>query len=118
MNRKRPLRIGIEATALSDETAAGIGRVVFQYLSEWEKLDSDHFFFVYSNREIVFQSFERRNWHKRILIQKEKPQSLYQRIKFFKRLATYINFLLPFLLKKDKIDIFIGTYTQFFPLFF
>lgn len=117
-NSESGLRIGIEVTSLSLNQLTGIPRVVIEYINILQNIDKENQYFLYSNRKIKHIDVVNEKWNRKVLTNLEKYKNPF--FNFFIRLFTknyfYVIFILPFLLHRDKIDVFIGTTPQFFPL--
>ena len=98
------MRIGIDARLL-ERKITGIGRVLILLLKELPKIDNKNNYFLFSYEKI---DFNMGGYFKNIQTMKSfGPQKIFSPI--------WINFILPKLLKKNKIDLFFSI-NQLIPL--
>jgi glycosyltransferase involved in cell wall biosynthesis len=141
------MRIAVEAHALTDEAITGVGNVILHYLNELQKLDTENEYFIYAMDDLKHLVFKNPKWRyinfqyrlkrARMNIRKAwldlKKQSghtggashfirlLFLRIaKILLEVPDEIvfSFKLASSLKKNDIDIYIGTSTYYYPYVF
>ena len=137
------MNIAIESFSLSLNKITGIGNVNLNYLRELEKLDRDNNYFVYTLDGLLHFTITNPRWThvtydskiKRML---NRYEALYAKIRtgntsltsiraIFIRLAkmvleganwTCIYLWLALSLRKNRIDVYLGIFADFFPLYF
>ncbi len=95
------MRIGIDARPLSREIT-GIGMYVCEIIKNLNQIDTHNQYILYSNRDIHIDFELRNNWT--IKVHKFPIGNL------------WLNLIMPFCIKRDKIDVFWGT-SHILPLF-
>jgi glycosyltransferase involved in cell wall biosynthesis len=139
------MRIAVEAHALCQDKITGVGNVVLHYLNELQRIDDDNEYFIYAMEDLKHFVTTGPKWHyvdfryplkklrmgtrqawlnlkdsgkKRIII---RMQILILRVaKIILELIDEIVFTwkLAASLKKNGIDIYLGTSTYYYPYFF
>lgn len=138
------MKIVIEAFALSQERLTGVGYVVLNYLNCLQKLDADNTYFVFSMDPLVRGSIagdrwnslsfdnmfsKARKWSRRKWEQYQKKRNhLIQPIYviwfrvlkiLFETLDELVTSLqLVSFIKRERIDVYVGTSTYYYPLLF
>lgn len=139
------MKIAVEAHALSQEKITGVGKVVLHYLDELQKIDGDNEYFIYTMDEIRHVSFNSPLWRyvdfqyplKRLRVRvrsrwlqlRDSTEAgplhgirliLYRIAKILLESIDEIIFSLYLAssLKKNRIDLYIGTSTYYYPYFF
>jgi glycosyltransferase involved in cell wall biosynthesis len=140
------MKIAIEAHALSQEKITGVGMVILHYMNELQKIDSENEYFIYTMDDLKHATIKNLRWRHvdfhyplktiRIKIwhawnkrksngnQKGMFQSasllVLRILKIFLELIDEIifSFKLASSIKSNKIDIYLGTSTYYYPYFF
>jgi len=138
------MRIAIEALSLSSENVTGIGNVTLHYIQELQKIDADNHYYIYTIDELLHVAIRGGRWkhvqyncwikHKKYAVinawknLKDHPRtsSLLLRIYFLRIFkmalevidAVCLHIWIAASLRKNKIDVYIGIFADFFPFFF
>jgi len=139
------MRIAIEAISLSSEHVTGIGNVTLHYIRELQKIDPDNHYFIYTIDDLLHVDIPGDRWKHvqyRCWIKNKKydvtgvwralresgprTASTPVRILYLRILkmaleaidAVCLHVWLAFSLLKNNIDVYIGTFADFFPFFF
>jgi glycosyltransferase involved in cell wall biosynthesis len=139
------MRIAIEAISLSSEHVTGIGNVTLHYIQELQKIDPDNQYFIYTIDDLLHVDISDDRWKHvqyRCWIKNKKydvtsvlktlregssrAASSPLRIMHLRILkmvleaidAACLHIWLAFSLRKNRIDVYIGTFADFFPFFF
>jgi glycosyltransferase involved in cell wall biosynthesis len=139
------MNIAIEAFALSSDKPTGIGNVIASYLQELKKIDRNNYYYVYTIDGLSHVNLNHNRWShiqynywiKRKKYDVMKAWELTHDIKikkmrtimkmYYLRLIkmffefidrTCLYFWIAQSLRKNNIDVFIGTFADFFPLYF
>jgi glycosyltransferase involved in cell wall biosynthesis len=140
------MKIAIEAHALSQDKITGVGTVILHYMNELQKIDSANEYFIYSMDDLKHVEFRNPLWQHvdfQYLLKKIRirvwlawngkrsgtgPKGLYTRVlilvlrllKIFLELLdeAVFSFKLASSIKKNGIDVYLGTSTYYYPYFF
>ena len=139
------MRIAIEAISLSSENITGIGNVTLHYIRELQKIDADNHYFIYTIDDLLhvdirgdmWKHVQYNSWIKQKkydvasvwkALKKNSPKTLSSLAKiYYLRIikmcleaidAVCLHVWLAFSLRKNKIDVYIGIFADFFPFFF
>ena len=116
---KKTKIISIEAVVLSDDKPTGVGRAVKGYIKSLIESDHENLYHIFMVAPSDNLSINKSNivlhYFSDILpdrLQKKRYINILYKIKFI-----YIWFIIPFISKKIRSDIFIGTHGLLFPLY-
>lgn len=141
------MNIAIEAFALSLDKVTGIGNVALKYIEELQKLDSVNRYFVYTTDGLKHVDLHNKNWShidyvtapkraKRAVratwLRLREAQSLQPTasrqaaiiiLRTIKMIIeaidrVYFPFWLALSFRKNRIDVYFGTYADFYPFVF
>ncbi|MBN1495209.1 MAG: glycosyltransferase family 4 protein [Spirochaetes bacterium] len=141
------MKIAVEAHALSQEKITGVGNVILHYLNELQRIDTKNEYFIYTMEDLKHLNIGAPRWHhvefsypvKRLLVKtrrrwlhlkdetKRHPgvmlsveTMLFRIAKIMLEIPDEIIFTykLASSLKKNRVDIYIGTSTYYYPYFF
>jgi len=141
------MRIAVEAHALSQEKLTGVGNVVLHYLNELQRLDKANEYFIYTVEDLKHVTIASTRWRHvsfdyllkrihgrvseawlRLKSENEKNKSVFRSIRIlWCRLVKIILGVMDDLvysvkvamsLRKNRVDIYLGTSTYFYPYFF
>ena len=141
------MKIAVEAHALSQDTITGVGNVVLHYLNQLQKIDTRNEYFIYSMDDLKHLAINNVKWRHvdfkyplkkmRIRVRSEwfelKNQngsdaglSRSLRLVLLRILKIGLEMLdelvfswkLASSLKKNRVDVYIGTSTYYYPYFF
>lgn len=141
------MRIAVEAHALSENKLTGVGKVVLHYLTELKKLDGENEYFIYTMDELKHVTITDPRWSHvefnyplkrlrlkvtaawlRLKSENEKKKSLFRltgiiccrAIKIIVGLLDDVVYSCKVVssLKDNRVDIYLGTSTYFYPYFF
>jgi glycosyltransferase involved in cell wall biosynthesis len=132
------MKVAIEVNALSQSYLTGVGSVVQNYIKQFQKLDKQNEYFLYSQDKILNIEIFNPNWeivefdylikrHRQKIsnLWKVNKKKLYCKI-FIRIYKIYLELIdelffsikLAKSIKKHNISIYIATSTYFFPYFF
>ncbi|OHD64077.1 MAG: hypothetical protein A2176_08695 [Spirochaetes bacterium RBG_13_51_14] len=135
------MNIAIEAFPLSSEKLTGIGNVTLNYLRALEKIDAGNNYYIYTFDDLLHFDIPSKNWYHvnydyRIkyalyrvtdaLTNLEKQHLILPRrisLRILKIILEVIDticryFWLAVSMRKNRIDVYVGIFADFFPLFF
>ncbi len=141
------MNIALEAFALSLDKVTGIGNVVLKYIEEIRKLDRNNNYYVYTTDGLNHTTLNGKNWFHVDYMNRPKRAKLAVReswlrlteaqssratiarqgaiiilrvTKMFLELVcrVYFPFWLALSFRKNRIDVYFGTFADFFPLIF
>lgn len=139
------MRIAIEALSLSSKNLTGIGNVTLSYIRELQRADPDNSYFIYTIDALLHADLPNEKWRhvrydwrvKRFKYRitdalavlkggSEKTLPAVFRIVFYRLLKMALEvidraclyFWLAKSMRDNRIDVYIGFFADFFPLFF
>ncbi|MBN1497099.1 MAG: glycosyltransferase family 4 protein [Spirochaetes bacterium] len=141
------MNIAIEAFALSMDKVTGVGNVALKYIEELQKIDRKNRYYVYTKDGLKHANLHKRNWThvnymsrlKRAKMSVRKPwarltaeQTRHPQVArmvviiilkaakmFLEALNTvYFPFWMASSLRRNRINVYFGTFADFFPLLF
>jgi glycosyltransferase involved in cell wall biosynthesis len=139
------MRIAIEAISLSSENITGIGNVTLHYIRELQKIDADNRYFIYTIDGLRHVDIREGRWEhiqyncriknikydvtsvwKKLRENSPRTASSLARIYYLRILkmaleaidAVCLHVWLASSLRKNRIDVYFGTFADFFPFFF
>ena len=139
------MRIAIEAISLSSENITGIGNVTLHYIRELQKIDADNQYFIYTIDNLLHADIRGDRWKhlqyncwiknkkydvtsvwKTLRESRPRTASSLSRIYYLRILKMALEAIdtvclhvwLACSLRKNRIDIYFGTFADFFPFFF
>jgi glycosyltransferase involved in cell wall biosynthesis len=140
------MRIAVEAHALGQDAITGVGNVVLHYLNELQRIDDTNEYFIYTMDGLKHVTLRNEQWrhidfnyalkrlrirtrNKWLQLRSEKGGGgavarlripLFRAAKIMLEIADEIvfSFKLASSLKKNRIDIYLGTSTYYYPYFF
>lgn len=141
------MRIAIEAHALSQDKLAGVGNVILHYINELQKLDTTNEYFIYTMDDLKHATITNPRWRHvtfdyllkkarltisalwlRLKAENEKNKSGVRSLKILGsrliKIAIGIvddliySIKLAASLRDNRVDVYLGTSTYFYPYFF